>query len=157
MRPQGAGGVTGEMEKATVQRDALPGLRGWLLIYMAVLVILFLHGIGLAVASIVIYADPSAAGLHSFVPLSSLLFYVASNLILAIYTVRLFSLMLRRRRAAIINNVIFNVLSVIFLLSWHFLGEKSNVGTLVDTLPNLAGLAYILWSRRTRNTFIIGQ
>jgi Protein of unknown function (DUF2569) len=156
MRPQGAG-VTGEPEKLTVQDGARPGLRGWLLVYMAVLVILFFHGIGLTVASIAIYADPSAAGLHSFVSLSSLLFYVGSNLVLAIYTVRLFVLMLRRRRTAIINNLLFNALSVVFLVSWHFLGEKSNVGTLVDTLPNLAGIAYILWSRRVRNTFIIGR
>jgi hypothetical protein len=149
-------GVTDELEKSTVQRGALPGLRGWLLVYMAVLAILFFHGIGLTVASIVIYADPSAAGLHSFVPLGFLLFYVASNLILVIYTVRLFILMRQRRRTAIINNITFNALSVIFLLAWHLLGEKSNVGTLVDTLPNIAGLAYVLWSRRVRNTFIIG-
>jgi hypothetical protein len=41
-----------------------------------------------------------------------------------------------------------------FLVAWHFSGEKSNVGTLVDSVPGVVGAAYILLSRRVRSTFI---
>lgn len=128
-------------------------MRGWLLVYMVALAALLLHGAVLTIGSIVIYA--SAAGQHS-VPLGFLLFYVATNVILAVYGVRLFILMRRRRRSAIINNVAFNILAVLFLVSWHLFGEKSNIGTVVDALPNLSFAAYFLLSRRVRNTFIIG-
>jgi hypothetical protein len=64
--------------------------------------------------------------------------------------------MFRRRKAAISHNITFNVLSVLLLVVWHFAGEKSNVGTFVDALPNLASLWYFLVSKRVRNTFIIG-
>jgi len=38
---------------------------------------------------------------------------------------------------------------------WHLIGGKSNVGTLVDSGPNLVDVAFILLSRRIRSTFII--
>lgn len=145
----------GEPERPTGQRAALPPMRGWLLVYIAVLACLGLHGAALTTASIVVYAHPATAGLHSSVPLISLLFYVATNVILILYTVVLFILMSRRLIAAIINNVIFNISSIVFLVAWHLIGEKSNVGTLVDSAPNLIGVAYILLSRRVRSTFII--
>jgi hypothetical protein len=138
------------------QHGPLPAIRGWVLAYMVVLAYLLLHGAGLTVASIVIYAHPAAAGLHSFVPLSFLLFYVITNVILIFYAVLLFVLMARRRKSAIVNNIVFNILSVVFLVSWHILGEKSNAGTFVDSVPGLAGAAYFLLSRRVRNTFVIG-
>jgi len=75
---------------------------------------------------------------------------------LIIYAVVLFILMFRKRRVAIRHNIIFNVLSVLFLVAWHFAGEKSNVGTFVDALPNLVSLWYFLASKRVRNTFIVG-
>jgi hypothetical protein len=133
----------------------MSGVRGWLLVYTIVLAYLLVHGAALTVASLVIYAHPAVAGLRSFVPLHFLLFYVATNVLLILYTITLFVLMARRRRAVIVNNVIFNVLGVVFLLLWHVLGEKSNVGTVVDTLPYLIGLAYVLRSRRVRNTFCL--
>jgi hypothetical protein len=122
----------GNLEQLASQRGALPRIRGWLLVYIAALAVLLLHGAGLTIASIVIYAHP-AAGLHSFVPLSSLLFYVITNVILILYTVVLFILISQRRRSAILNNIIFDILSITFLVAWHLIGEKSTVGTLVDS------------------------
>jgi hypothetical protein len=147
----------GKPEKSAGQHGPLPGMRGWLLAYVVVLAYLLLHGAGLTIASIVIYAHPAAAGLRSFVPLSFLLFYVITNVILIFYMALLFVLMARRRKSAIINNIVFNILSVMFLVAWHILGEKSNAGTVVDSVPNLAGAAYFLLSRRVRNTFVIGS
>lgn len=133
---------------------ARPRIQGLLRIYVAAMVFLLLHGALLTVGAIVVYSDPAAAGLHSFVPLSALLFYVMTNVFLILYGVVLFVLMRLHRRSAIVNNVIFNLLSIAFLLAWHLIGEKSNVGTLIDTVPNLLGAGYILLSRRVRSTFI---
>lgn len=130
-------------------------MQGWLLVYIVVLAVLGLHGAGLAIGSAVIYAHRAATGLHSSVPLISLLFYVITNVILILYTVALFILMSAHLRSAIINNVIFNISSIAFLVAWHLIGEKSNVGTLVDSAPNLVGAAYILLSKRVRSTFIV--
>jgi uncharacterized protein DUF2569 len=152
MQPHGTPDVA-KLQQPAGQRGALPRIRGWLLVYTVVLVGLALHGAALTIASIVIYAHPAAAGLRSFVPLSFLLFYVITNVILILYTVVLLILMMQRRRSAILNNVIFNFLSVAFLVAWHFSGEKSNVGTLVDSVPGVVGAAYILLSRRVRSTF----
>jgi hypothetical protein len=130
-------------------------IRGWLLAYVIALAILLLHGLGLTVAAIIIYANPSVAGLHTFIPLGPFLFYVITNLIAALYTIVLFSLMHRRRHAAIAHNIIFGVLTALFVISWHFLGEKSSLGTLIDALPGLVGLCYFLVSKRVRNTFTL--
>jgi hypothetical protein len=131
----------------------LVGIRGWLLLYMVGLAAELAHGLGLTIGSLIIYANPSLAGLDSFIPLWALLIYVVSNLGLVAYGVVLFVLMLRKRRAAIANNILFNALSVVFLLSWFFLGAKSPIGTVVDSLPGLAAVAYFSRSRRARNTF----
>jgi uncharacterized protein DUF2569 len=139
------------------QRAALPKVRGWLLVYIAGLAVLLVHSAALTIGSIVIYAHPAAAGLHSFVPLGFLLLYVTTNLFLIIYAIFLFVLMARRRRSAIIHNIVFNLLSVAFLVIWHLFGEKSNFGTVVDSVPGLIGAAYFMLSRRVRNTFIIGS
>jgi hypothetical protein len=146
---------TGRPEQPAGQRGARPPIRGWLLVYIAVLAVLGLHGAGLTIGSIVTYAHPAAGELHSPIPLDFLLFYVITNVILILYTAVLFILMSRRLRSAIINNIIFNISSMVFLVAWHLIGAKSNVGTLVDSLPNLAGVAYILVSKRVRSTFII--
>lgn len=137
------------------QHGARPRLRGLLLVYIILLAYLLLHGAGLTIASIVIYNHPASVGLHSFVPLSFLLFYDITNILLILYGIYLFVLMARRRRSAIINNIVFNLLSVVFLVVWHFLGEKSNPGTVIDSLPGLVGAAYFMLSRRVRATFIL--
>jgi hypothetical protein len=131
----------------------LEGIRGWLLIYVIMLGLLALHGLGLTIATLIINADPSLVGMDSFVPLPSLLLYVISNLFLVLYTVVLYILMFRRRKSAILHNVIFNVLSIAFLLSWHIIGMKSPVGTVVDSVPGVVGVWYVLASARVRNTF----
>jgi Protein of unknown function (DUF2569) len=126
---------------------------GWLWAYVIALAVLLLHGMGLTVAVIVIYSNQSTTSLHTFLPLGSLLVYVITNSILIFYTVLLFFLVFRKRHAAIVNNIAFNVLSILFVIGWHFLGEKSLVGTVIDATPGLVGLWYFLVSKRVRNTF----
>lgn len=111
------------------------------------------HGLALTIGSLVVYAKPSLAGLHSFIPLWALLIYVVSNLGLVAYGGVLFVLMSRERRAAIANTILFNALSIAFLVIWFFLSAKSPIGTVVDSLPGLAAIAYFCRSRRVRNTF----
>jgi hypothetical protein len=134
-------------------RTQLVGIRGWLLLYMVGLAAELAHGLALTIGSLVIYAKPSLAGLHSFIPLWALLIYVVSNLGLLAYGVVLFVFMSRERKAAIANNILFNALSVAFLVIWFFLSAKSPIGTVVDSLPGLAAIAYFSRSRRVRNTF----
>ncbi|HZS30453.1 MAG TPA: DUF2569 family protein [Gaiellaceae bacterium] len=129
------------------------GIRGWLLVYMVGLAAELAHGLALTIGALVIYSDPSLAGLHSFIPLWGLLIYVAGNLALLAYGVVLFVLMSRGRRRAIAHNILFNALSITFLIIWFVLSAKSPVGTVVDSLPGLAAIAYFLRSRRVRNTF----
>jgi hypothetical protein len=142
----------------SASQPGLPsGLRGWLLVYMIGLALQALHGLGLTVGAVVIFADPGRADLTSFVPLGALLFYVITNIVLAIYTAVVLSLMIRRCRAAIVNSVVLNCLTVLFLTLWHLFGEKSPLGTIVDSLPGLVGIAYILRSKRARGTFICSR
>ena len=128
-------------------------IRGWLLVYVVVLAFITVHGMALTAASIIIYIKPSAAGVTSFAPLSALLFYDITNALLIIYAIVLFILMFRRRKAAIVHNIVFNAVSVLLLVGWHFAGQKSNVGTFVDALPSLVSLWYFLVSKRVRTTF----
>ena len=131
----------------------LVGIRGWLLIYVVGLAAELAHGLALTIGSLVIYAKPSLAGLHSFAPGWAVLIYVVSNIGLMAYGVVLFVLMSRERRAAIANNILFNALSIAFLVIWFLLSAKSPIGTVVDSLPGLAAIAYFSRSRRVRNTF----
>lgn len=119
---------------------------------MTALAAQLLHSLFLTVGSLVIYTDPSLAGLTSFIPLWALLIYVLSNLALLAYGVVLFPLMLSRRRSAIAHNILFNTLSVTFLVTWFFLGAKSPVGTVVDSIPAIAAIAYFALSRRLHDT-----
>lgn len=135
------------------RQPLLVGNRGWLLIYMVGLVAQLVHDLELTIASLIIYANPSLAGRDSFIPLWALLIYVVSNVGLIAYGAVVFVLMLKKRRAAIPNNIAFNALSVAFLIVWFLLGAKSPVGTVVDSLPGLAGIAYFSRSRRVRNTY----
>jgi hypothetical protein len=50
------------------------------------------------------------------------------------------------------HNVVFNVLSVVFLLGWHVFHMKSTVGVAIDSTPNVVMAAYIVSSRRVRET-----
>jgi hypothetical protein len=102
----------------------------------------------------VIYHHPEAGGLHSSFPLGFLLFYVITNVVLILYGIYALALVALRRRSAIVHNAACNLLSAAFLVAWHFLGEKSNVGTVVDSLPGLVSAAYFLRSKRVRATFI---
>jgi hypothetical protein len=52
------------------------------------------HGLMLTIGSLIIYADPSLAGLDSFIPLCALLIYVVGNLGLLAYGVVVFVFML---------------------------------------------------------------
>lgn len=131
----------------------LAGIRGWLLLYIVGLAAELAHGLALTIGSLVIYAKPSLAGLHAFIPLWALLIYVLSNLGLVAYGGMLFVLIARERRAAIAHNILFNALSIAFLIIWFFLNAKSPIGTTVDSLPGLAAIAYLSRSRRVRNTF----
>lgn len=121
--------------------------------YVVALVMQALHSLGLTVGAVVVYANPARAGLTSFVPLEALWFYVVTNLGFALYTAVVLALMIRRRKAAIVHSVVLNALAVLVLVSWHVLGEKSPVGTVVDSLPNVVGVVYVLRSRRVRRTF----
>lgn len=91
--------------------------------------------------------------MDSFIPLWALLTYVLSNLSLLAYGLVLFFLMSRKRKAAILHNILFNTLSIAFLIVWFLLSAKSPVGTVVDALPGLAAIAYFSRSRRVGNTF----
>jgi hypothetical protein len=128
-------------------------IRGCLALYVVGLAAELAHGLALTIGSLVIFARPSLAGLHSFIPSWALLIYVVSNVGLVAYGVMLFVLMSRRRMVAIPHNILFNALSVTFLAIWFFLSAKSPIGTVIDALPGLAAIAYFTRSRRVRNTF----
>ncbi|WP_041832436.1 hypothetical protein [Actinoplanes sp. N902-109] len=53
-------------------RDGAEPIRGWLVVYLVVLVGLAAHGLELTVASLIIGANPALAGLTSFVPAPAL-------------------------------------------------------------------------------------
>jgi hypothetical protein len=142
------------MQSLSLQKLKKDGIKGWLLVYIIVLVFLLVHGLALTIASLIINAHPSLVGMQSFIPLSALLLYVTTNFIEVIYIVVLFVLMFKKKKSAIINNIVFNILSVLFLVGWHFLGEKSNIGTFIDALPGIIGLCYFLISKRVKNTFV---
>jgi hypothetical protein len=129
------------------------GVGGWLLIYVIGRMGLLLHQLQLTVGAIVVYLDPAVAGLRSFVPLSSLLFYEATNCLLVGLTVVALVLIRRRSRAAIPVNLALSGLWLGALVVWQFLGLKSPVGTIIDATPALFGLWYFLTSERVRNTF----
>ncbi|MBU2665491.1 DUF2569 family protein [Actinoplanes bogorensis] len=127
-------------------------IRGWLVVYLVALGGSALHGLALTIGSLVVAADPSRAGLVSFVPAASLAVYVVTNALLVLYTVVLYVLVARRRRSAIGHNVVFHVLSLVFLAGWHLLGMKSTVGLAIDAVPPVVMAAYILTSERVRRT-----
>jgi hypothetical protein len=128
-------------------------IRGWLVVYLVALAGLALHGLALTIASLIIAADPSLAGLTSFISPPALTFYVASNASLILYTVVLYVLMGKRKRSAVAHNVIFNILSLAFLVGWHAMDMKSTVGLAIDAVPPVLMAAYFVASGRVRRTF----
>jgi hypothetical protein len=146
----------GKPQRLAGQGAELPRIRGLLLVYFIALTIFFVHNSFLTIGSIAVYGHSSAGGSHH-VPAGSLVYYIISNVTLLVYVIYLFILMKRRSRSAIVHNIIFNLLSVVFLVTWHAIGEKSTTGTIVDSIPNLVIVAYFLLSRRVRNTFVIDR
>jgi hypothetical protein len=125
---------------------------GLLAVYVVVLVIGFLHGLGLTVASVIINANPSHAGLSAPLPWGHIAFYLVSNVILAAYAVVLVRLIVKKRKSAIAHNAVYGILTIIFLAAWHFLGMKSLTGTVVDSLPGVVGILYFALSARVKET-----
>lgn len=125
---------------------------GLLAVYVVVLAIGFLHGLGLTVASVIIHANPSHAGLSAPLPWGYIAFYLVSNVILAAYAVVLVRLIVKKRKSAIAHNAVYCILTIIFLAAWHFLGMKSLVGTVVDSLPGVVGILYFALSARVKET-----
>ena len=146
----------GKPERLAGQGPELPRIRGLLLVYFIALTIFFVHNSFLTVGSIVAYSHSSATGSHH-IPVGSLIYYVISNATLLVYVIYLFILMKQRRRSAIMHNIAFNILSVVFLVTWHAIGEKSTTGTIVDSIPSLVIAVYFLLSRRVRKTFVIDR
>jgi hypothetical protein len=128
------------------------GVGGWLAVYAIGRVGLLVHQLQLTVGAIVIFADPAVAGLRTFVPLTSLLLYEATNWLLGGLTVAALVSIRRRTRAAIRLNLTLCALWLVALVVWQFLGLKSGVGTIIDATPAIFGLWYFLTSRRVRNT-----
>jgi hypothetical protein len=146
----GAGWAEGKAGRS----GELPRIRGLLRVYYFILVAFAVHNSVLTVGSVVTHVHSSASG-SPHVSLPSLIFYIVSNVVLILYVLYLFRLMSRRRKSAITHNVVFNVLSVVFLLSWHLIGEKSTTGTIADSAPSLVLAAYFLLSGRVRRTFVV--
>lgn len=114
-----------------------------------------MHQLELTVGSIVFYFNPSLIGETSFIPLYALIFYVTTNIIDLAYIIVLFVLFFKKRKSAIKNTVIYGIISVLTLISWHLLGEKSSFGTILDSLLGIIGTCYFLTSGRVRRTFIL--
>jgi Protein of unknown function (DUF2569) len=158
MQSHGARGATDadRPEKVADHHGKLPRIGGLLLFYHFLLVLFTVHNSILTAGSVMVYVHSSATG-RSHVSLPSLIFYVATNAALILYVIYLFTLMSRRRKSAIANNIAFNLLSVLFLVTWHLIGEKSTIGTIADSAPNLVIAAYFLLSRKVRTTFVVGR
>jgi hypothetical protein len=128
-------------------------ISGWLLAYVIGRVGLLLHQLQLTIGAAVIFTDPAVAGLRTFVPLSSLLFYEATNWLLVGLTVAALISIRRRSPAAIPVNLVLSGARLIALIVWQFLGLKSPIGTTIDATPALFAVWYFLTSKRVRNTF----
>jgi hypothetical protein len=141
--------------RATSESDRPPQRIGGLLaVYVVVVGIGFLHGLGLTVASVIINANPSPAGLSAPLPWGYVAFYLVGNVILAAYAVVLVRLIAKKRKSAIAHNAVYGILTIIFLAAWHFLGMKSLVGTVVDSLPGVVGILYFALSARVKETLV---
>jgi hypothetical protein len=145
--------VTDPGRWATGHHDHAPRRIGGLLaVYLVMLAILVLHGLGLTVAAVVVNGNPSLADLSEPLPWSYIVLYIVTNVILAAYTLAVMKLIVTKRRSAVFHNAIWAILTVVFLVIWHLLGMKSLLGTFVDSVPGLAGILYLARSRRVGQT-----
>lgn len=128
---------------------------GPLAVYVVVLGILIVHGLGLTVAAVIVNANPSLGDLTEPLPWSYITFYVATNIILAAYSVVLIRLVFKKRKSAIVHNIAWATLTIIFLVIWHVLGMKSLVGVFIDSLPGLVAMLYFALSVRVKRTLAI--
>jgi hypothetical protein len=128
---------------------------GLLVAYVIVLGILFIHGLGLTVAAVVVNANPSLGGLSEPLSWGYIAFYVVTNVILAAYTVVLMRLIFKKRKPAIVHNAVYAILTIIFLVIWHFLGMKSPLGAIIDSVPGLVGMLYFARSTRVKETLVV--
>jgi hypothetical protein len=119
---------------------------------VVLLVVLFIHGVGLTIATVVIDANPSLVGMTDLGPESHIAFYLVTNCLIAVYTLILLWLILTKRRAAIVHNYLYCAISIGCLLAWNVLGMKSPVGTVIDSLPGVVGILYFAASTRVKRT-----
>ena len=135
--------------------ERFAGIKGFLILYVFLAVVQLIHGLVLTGGSIIIYNVPTLAAKNNFhIPVAALYLYVISNLVLAALAIALLILIFKKKRLAILFGVLLSLMWPICLIVWHFAGEKSNFGTVVDTLPDIIGFFYILLSRRVRTTFV---
>lgn len=118
---------------------------------------LILHGLGLAVASIIINASPGLAGSSQPKPWSSIAFYVATNIVLAAWSFALVVLVFKRRRVALPLNALWAVATAVCLVAWHLLGMKSTVGVVVDSAPGGVAVLYLALSQRVSETLVFSR
>lgn len=133
----------------------MTGHRGWLLVYLVVLGLQVVHWLGLTVATVIVFANPELADLSEPMPVYVLVIYVTTNALLIGYALCALRLMLLRRRSAIVHNVAWNSLSVVFLLCWYAIGAKSPIGVVIDSLPAVVAVSYLLRSQRVRATYTV--
>ncbi len=113
------------------------------------------HGLVLTGGSNVLYNNPALAKTQDFsLPLSGLLVYDIPNLILAALGVVFLILAFKKMKAAIACGLVLSILWPVVLLIWHVAGEKSHFGTIVDILPNIINIFYLLLSKRVKAPFV---
>lgn len=144
--------VDGSGRRLTDEQPAPRPIGGLLAVYVVVLGILIVHGLGLTVAAVIVNANPSLGDLDEPVPWSHIVLYAATNAILMGYTVVVMRGILHRRRSAIIHNAVLALLTTTFLGTWHLLGMKSPIGVVVDSAPGLVGIVYLARSKRAAQT-----
>ncbi|MEV4569392.1 hypothetical protein AB0K12_36985 [Nonomuraea sp. NPDC049419] len=144
-----------EAEPAAPAGPAPRRVGGLLAAYVVAHGILIVHGLGLALAAVIVNANPALGGLSEPAPWGSIIFYVVSNVFLAAYSVVVMRLILNKRKSAVVNNAVWAISTVVFLLIWYFLGMKSPLGVVIDSLPGLVGMAYLARSRRVKETLVL--
>jgi hypothetical protein len=130
-------------------------LGGLLAAYLVLLGILIVHGLGLTIAAVIVNANPSLGGLRESLPWGYIVFYVATNVVLASYSGVLIRLIVQKRKSAVVHNAVWAIMTIVFLVIWHALGMKSEVGVVIDSVPALVGMLYVALSVRVKETLVI--
>lgn len=128
---------------------------GLLAAYVVVQGVLVFHGLGLTVAAVIVNANPSLGGLSEPLPWSYIAFYVATNVVLAVYSVVLIRLIFTRRKSTLVHNAVWAIMTIVFLVIWHLLGMKSLIGVFIDSSPGLVGMLYLSLSTRAKRTLVL--